>query len=222
MNCLEFRRAVGADPQHLNTELREHRLECVACNKYASEMLRLDGLIKRALEIPAVAPSSAVQSAPRTRWYAIAASLLLAIGVGGALWIFAYPRDSLASAIVGHLDREPQAMQLSPTRISAQLLEGALQAKGLRLAKPMDDVSYLRSCIVHRHIVPHLVVQTERGPVTVILLLDEHVNSTERFDEQSYHGIVVPTPRGAMAVIATDQSLIDAVAAKVNQSIVWK
>jgi hypothetical protein len=222
MNCLEFRRAAGADPQHLNEAMREHRMQCTACDSYAREMSHLDGLIKRALQLP-VPPVRDVKAAPsRTRWYAMAASVLLAVGVGGALWLLAYPRDSLANDLVAHINHERDAMQPNATRVSAQLLDGALRAKGLRLAKSIDDVSYLRTCIIRRHFVPHLVVQTEQGPVTVLLLLDEHVATSQRFDEQQYHGVVLPTPRGAMAVIALDKSLASSIADKVNQSIIWR
>jgi len=216
VNCLEFRRALGADPNHISAEAQAHRAECPTCEKYAQEMLRLNGLIKRALEVP-VPLGQPLQMPVRIqpRWYAIAASILVALSVTiGALWFVGYPRESLASDVVKHMAHEPHAMTLSQARVSAELLDGALKAKGLRLSQPMDDVSYLQSCFIRGRFVPHLVVQTERGPVTVLLLTSERVEQTERFDEQQYHGVLMPASWGSVAVVATDAAVIDAVAEK--------
>jgi hypothetical protein len=219
VNCLEFRRALGADPNHASAESLAHRAACPTCEKYAQEMLRLNGLIKRALEVPV--PSQNPVKLPRVqpRWFAMAASVLLAIGVVGVVLSLSTPRESLASVVVAHLAHEPQAMTPMESRVSAELLAGALSAKGLQLSQPMDDVSYLQSCLIRNHFVPHLVVQTARGPVTVLLLTEEKVASPERFDDQQYHGVLMPMPRGAMAVIAMDASVVDAVADKIRSII---
>ncbi|HYM35877.1 MAG TPA: DUF3379 family protein [Steroidobacteraceae bacterium] len=225
MNCLEFRRAFGADPQHASSEAREHRKQCPACDKYAAEMLRLDGLIKRALDMP-VRPAS--KSAPlqarsrwQGRWYAMAASVLLAIGVGGAFWFLGFPREALAGDVVAHMGHEPEAMQRSDARIATQQLDRVLGARGLHLTQTMGDVSYARNCLIRGHFVPHLVVQTESGPVAVILLPDEKITRVEHFDEQEYHGMLLPAERGAMAVIALDKALVQQVVAKVQTAIAW-
>jgi hypothetical protein len=188
-------------------------------------MLRLNGLIKRALEIPvpmqALVAANAVTSRPRQQqvWYAMAASAVLAIGVVIAVLLLGTPRESLASVVVGHLAHDLGAMTPTEVRVSDELLDGALKAKGLRLIHPMRNVSYLQSCEIRGHLVPHIVVQTEGGPVTVLLLTEEKVAHTERFDEKQYHGVLVPMQRGAMAVIATDASLVDAVAEKVKGAV---
>jgi hypothetical protein len=61
------------------------------------------------------------------------------------------------------------------------------------------------SCWFRGHYVPHLVVQTDRGPVTVLLLTQEQgVKRREVFDEGGFHGVVVPAARGAVAVLGRD------------------
>ncbi|HTE40169.1 MAG TPA: DUF3379 family protein, partial [Steroidobacteraceae bacterium] len=117
---------------------------------------------------------------------------------------------------------EPDAMTASEVRVSSTLLDSALQAKGLKLAAPIGDISYLANCWVREAFVPHVVVQTARGPVTVIVLPHESVASVERFDEAQYHGEIMPMGRGSMIVIANDASLIDEVAQRVRTAIVWK
>ncbi len=225
VNCLEFRRTLGADPNHTSAESLAHRAECATCEKYAQEMQRLNGLIKLALEVPVPAAHPLpiplqIQKRVQPRWYAMAASVLIVLtATTGALWLLGYPRESLAAAVIEHLAHEPKALTLTQARVAAQRLDGALRAKGLRLVQPMDDVSYLQSCFIRGHFVPHLVVQTDSGPVTVLLLTKEKVASIERFDDARYHGMLVPMAHGAMAVIASDASMVEAVAARVKEAV---
>lgn len=228
MNCQEFRRALGADPNLDSVETRAHIASCPACEQYAQEMLRLNGLIKRALTVPApeqkqfVAPiGGGAQS--MSSWYAMAASIVLAVAVVlSVIWFAGFPRESIASQVVAHLAHEPYAMTPTEARVSAEVLDGALQAKGLKLAEPMNDVSYVQSCVLRGHFVPHLVVQTEQGPVTVMLLVEEQINEAERFVEAQYQGVLVPTKKGGMAVIADDVMLAERVADRVQAAIDWK
>ncbi len=218
MNCLEFRRALGADPNHASPESLAHRGQCPTCEKYALEMRRLDGLIKRALEISMQADKR-TRRAPAIRRYAMAASLLLVVGIGGALWMLGYPEPSLASEVIHHMAHEPDAMRASTARVATELLDGALRAKGFHLTHPIANVSYLQSCPLRGDLIPHLVVQTDRGPVTVLLFAKETVTSNQHFDEQQYHGMLVPMEHGSIAVIANDATLIEGVANTIKASV---
>ena len=52
---------------------------------------------------------------------------------------------------------------------------------------------------------PHLVVQPEQGPVAVMILANEKpVKKMRRFSEDGYEGVIVPAPRGVLAVLGKD------------------
>lgn len=73
---------------------------------------------------------------------------------------------------------------------------------------------------------PHLVVQSPNGPVTVIVLIHESVAKARQFDEQVYRGTILPVPHhGSIAVLMKAPGItaaeIDAIAAKVRSAIVW-
>jgi hypothetical protein len=221
VNCLEFRRALGADPTHASAESLAHRAACAACEKYAQDMLLLNGLIKRALEIPVPKASAFVAPQPARQWYAMAASVLLMFGIIGAIAWFAYPRESLAREVVAHMRNELPSMTVTDRRVADNLLDGVLRAQGMRLARPMDDVSYLQSCAFRGGIVPHLVVQTERGPVTVLLLPKERIPAIQQFSDGPYRGMLVPLEHGGLAVISQDASVLETVTTKVRASIAW-
>ena len=226
MNCLEFRRAVGADPSRLTADAIAHRESCATCAKYAQEMQRLDGLIKKALEVPVPQTrefaATAAAPAPRRNWYAMAASVLLVVGAGiGLTLLGGKSQTAYAQEIVAHLNHEPHAMTVTEKRVSDELLRSTLAAKGLRLTESLGEVSYVQNCWVRKSFVPHVVVQTAKGPVTVIVFPSDQLASPEQFDEGNYHGQILPLGKGSVAVIANDAALIDDVVTKVRTAIAW-
>jgi hypothetical protein len=74
--------------------------------------------------------------------------------------------------------------------------------------------------------VPHLVIQTASGPVTVMVLLHEHVARSKRFDEQGYRGVIVPVAgHGSLAVLtrgaSVDSAAVERIARRVQEAIVY-
>ncbi len=81
-------------------------------------------------------------------------------------------------------------------------LREVLRNSHLRLAGGAGIVSYASSCQFRGHRVPHLVIQTESGPVTVMVLVHEPVAAPVNFDEQGYRGVIVPVAgHGSLAVL---------------------
>jgi hypothetical protein len=74
--------------------------------------------------------------------------------------------------------------------------------------------------------VPHLVVQTAAGPVTVMVLVHESVRRDVNFNEHGYRGMIVPVrDHGSLAVLehtpGADPKTIEAVAAQVAGALDW-
>ncbi|HEY0802454.1 MAG TPA: DUF3379 family protein, partial [Steroidobacteraceae bacterium] len=87
-------------------------------------------------------------------------------------------------------------------------------------------VSYANRCRLRGHEVPHLVFQSNDGPVTVMMLPDETVRISTRFDENGYQGILVPVPgHGALAILERghhmDRVEVDTFATHVLSLIDW-
>jgi hypothetical protein len=105
-------------------------------------------------------------------------------------------------------------------------LQDVLRNSHLRLTAGAGLVSYASSCAFRGHRVPHLVIQTASGPVTVMVLIHEQAAKLLPFDEGGYRGVIVPVSgHGALAVLthdsATDPKTIQQIAARVLDSIVW-
>lgn len=225
ITCLEFRRRVGAEPAASGPEIEAHRRECGPCARYQDELRSMDGLIKRALAITPPPGSRVASAAPaptgatRRRLFAIAASLVMGVAVGLVLLVGA-PRASIAREVFGHVLHEPGAMDTTAP-LAPGALAGVLDPEGVRLRPDIGDVTFAARCVFDGRVVPHLVVRTQAGPVTVLMLRHRTISKPMRIDEQGYEGIVLPAPRGSIAVVGQGVADLDAVAKKVFDAVKW-
>jgi hypothetical protein len=161
----------------------------------------------------------------RYRRWSAAAAVLLAAAVAAIVWLAA-PGPSLAADVAGHMAEEPQAWTRTDIPVPQSKLEEVLRASHVRLTGDAGLVSYANSCVFRGHTVPHLVVQTDTGPVTVMVLADEPSRSAVHFKEQGYQGVIVPVPgHGSLAVLergaATGMDAVEDVAARVRSALKW-
>lgn len=233
MDCLQFRRAAGADPQHLEPAALEHAADCPQCAGYLRDMLELDVRVLAALRVPAPAPAggtagesmrrrglAAVPGLDRRRWLAMAASIVAGVLIGTLLWV-GQPRSSLARDLVEHIGHEPQALVSTRQPADGVVLAGVLERGGIRLRPGAELVSYASSCPFRGHTVPHLVVQTDAGPVTVMVLRNEKTDGPVSFDEQGYSGRIVPAGPGSIAVIGAAGANLGQISARVMAAVEW-
>ncbi len=243
-DCGHYRRALLADPHDADADMRMHVASCVDCTEYTAQLLRFETRLDRALRVPAqvgavrrgaavviplrsVRRKRAVQSwRLRRGWLAAAASVLVGVMVAGSLWLVA-PRPSLAADVVGHMAEEPQAWARTDIRVPQPKLDEVLSESHIRLKADPGMVSYANSCRFRGHQVPHLVVQTEAGPVTVMVLTHERSRGSTRFSEQGYQGVIVPIPEhGSLAVLqrgsSIDMNTVKSVAGRVLGAIDWR
>lgn len=217
MKCSEVRFALAADPSNAEAGLAAHLDSCPSCAAYAQDMLMLDGKLREALRVPA--PEIALPGGPHrvksfparwpgTRQFALAAGIAGVALLVGLLWI-GVPRQSLASAVVEHMAHEPQAWAHGDV-LAATAVTPVLARSGVALREGMPAVSYANSCWFRGRYVPHLVVLTSGGPVTIMVLPDEKVTGRVAVDEGGYRGVIVPAQRGAIVVLAQDPSDVDA------------
>ena len=228
MDCAHYRRQMLADPKNAGEQLREHTLGCPDCNQFTERLLRFESRLERALRVtaPAGARVRALRPAAlRTGGLALAASVLLAVVVAGALWL-AVPHPSLAADVVTHMADEPQAWRSTDVAVPPPDLNLVLRDSHLRLTGGAGVVSYAASCRFRGNRVPHLVVQTGAGPITVMVLVHESVRQPVQFAEAGYRGVIVPVAgHGSMAVLgrgpSTDIGAVQRIAARVLDSITW-
>jgi hypothetical protein len=234
----QYRRSLLADPHGADEALLAHRAECAACRGYTERLLAFEERVQRAMQVDIKSGADILPFRPRasrgvwgarrsgvSRSLAVAASVTLALGVAGVAWL-ATPQRSLAADVVAHMADEPNAWK-TRAPVQATQLDPILDEVHMRLNPNAPTVTYASPCLFRGHRVPHLVVQSPDGPVTVMVLSHESLRTVTHFDEQGYRGTIVPMPgHGSLAVLmkmpASTGAEVDAVAAQVRESIVWE
>ena len=230
MECLEFRRAAGAAPGQLGPEALSHAERCASCAAYLDQLQRLDGLIVQALRVPlpasgggaAAGAAGAGTQLPgrRNRWLALAASIIGGVLVGTLLWVGG-PEKSIPRPLVEHIEHEPEALLVTDATADPARLDKVLARAGISLRPEIGVVYYARSCPFRGDRVPHLVVQSDSGPVTVMVLRNEKSAAPVSFEEDGYKGRIVPAGPGSIAIIGSHDVNLEQVVGRVLAAVEW-
>jgi hypothetical protein len=202
-------------------------------------MLSLDELIGRALqfdvpelrmpELPERASESSagskIVSLPLRRfstpvWLGIAASLAVVavLGIRALTNQVVYP--SLSAEILAHLDHEPGALKVTAEAVSDRRLDKALDGRA-EINSSAGLITYARTCVIDGHRVPHLVIQGEHGPVTVLLLADEMIDAPITIEGVGIRGVILPVGSGSIAVIGERDEALEQIEKRVIDSMQW-
>ncbi|HEV7609573.1 MAG TPA: DUF3379 family protein [Steroidobacteraceae bacterium] len=214
--CRHARVAIGGDPHDLSPEVKAHLAGCAGCSRFLLETLALDGRVRSALELPVNRFRSAT-TAP-VRRFALAASVMLAMLIGGGFWLLS-PQPALAGEVLDHVRHEGGSWGAHEVLSGAELAE-VLQQAGVKFDTSMPVV-YAMACPFHGHLVPHLVVQTANGPMTVMLLAHEKVAARQEFSADGFEGVLLPAGSGSVAVLMQNGKVPEAIAADLVSGVRW-
>lgn len=145
--------------------------------------------------------------------FAFSASLAAALVAGLVLWL-SRPAESLAAELVTHVEGEPESWNETRS-VSRDEMEAVLRKSRVKLGPGMEPVVYASACWFRGRYVPHLVISTPHGPVTVMILLNETTSRVQRFEEAGYSGLLVPAPNGSVAVLSRKPMELDGPAREV-------
>jgi hypothetical protein len=203
---------------------------------YRSEMRALDQRIRRALaisvpelrmpELPDVDTAGVVSLAGRRRftapvWMAVAATLVLAAFVGIRMYGSNVTYPSLADEIVAHLDHEPYALRVTDDPVDERRLAKVVPANLAHMNHDAGLITYAQTCVINGRKIPHLVIQGEQGPVTILLLPDEAIVDAVPIEGESINGIILPVGGGSVAIIGERNEKLDTIKQNVMNSVTW-
>jgi len=218
MNCLAVCRLLGADPNSDNDAIKNHLLTCNPCAAYAEQQSKLTDSMEQAINIPV--PEGLVsrillqqginqkkqQNFHLHRFYAIAASVLLTVAVIAGLLFINSPVD-LAKVALNHVKGELKHLHEN-NNVQLVKLNSLLQPFNMKLNSSLGEISYAGSCKIKNSVGVHIVVQTETGPVTILLMPGEHLKNRKLVDDVIYSGSIVPINNGSFAIIGEKKEFL--------------
>jgi len=234
MNCDKYREMISADPAFDGGA--GHLSSCRECQAFRSEIQSLNVKIAKAMQIAIpelklpdlpevetenVVPITARKPHSKPAWFALAAAVLLAAFVGVRMFDTGVHYDSLAEEVVAHLDHETAALRVSSTPVTDRRLAQVVPADVAQLDHSAGLITYARSCEINGKTVPHLVIQGEHGPVTILLMPEEAVVAAVSLDGENIHGVILPVGAGSIAIIGAREEKLDRIEKSVLNSVKW-
>lgn len=244
MNCDAYREAIAVDPS-ASVDGGTHISGCEACSRYTAEMRTLDECIARALgidvpdpkspDLPHIAaatgePVALVNRGSRSRimspprWAGLVAAVALLAVLFTILPNVRDQRGRLVDEIIAHMDHEEASRQVTSIAVPPQRLHAVVDRKVAAMDHDIGLITYAMSCVINGRIVPHLVIQGSKGPVTLILLAEETVESPISLTGKNVYGVLLPVGRGSIAVIGQREDQleeIDRIGSELADSVEW-
>lgn len=247
MEDKDFIQAIAAEPSRdldTSTMTDADRREAEA---FQAEMQALDATIAAALsvpvpelkmpELPEIAAANVVDitvsnkrsrpaaSRPRATaptWLAVAASVAIAAVLGVRFLGPSPVYESLAAEVVAHMDHEPDAMRVTSIPVAERQLASVVNTGGVDLDRNVGLISYAKSCVINGKEVPHLVLQGENGPITLLLMPEERVENATPLSGESINGVILPVGDGSIAIIGEREEDFAQIGKKVVDSVAWR
>ena len=234
MNCEEYKEAIGANPAFEGGAA--HVAVCSDCQTYQREMQALNVKIAKAMqfdvpdlkmpELPDIQANNVTSLPVRRRWqkplmFAVAATVVLAASISLRMSGVFHSYDSLAQEVLAHMDHEPAAMRVTDQPVSDQRLARAVPARLAIFDRGESLVTYAQPCKINGKDVPHLVIQGEHGPVTILLMPDEKVAETMPIDGTNVKGVILPVGEGSIAIVGGRDEPLESIQKNVVKSVTW-
>lgn len=152
----------------------------------------------------------------------LAGAVVLALSMGMSTLVLTPAANAgLVGELVAHIDHEPGAL-MTHVEVDRDRLAATLAVLGLALHGPIGRVSYVALCPIGNRLGVHLVVAGENGPVTVIILPGGRQEQDWGFDSHSYHGMVMPSLHGSIAVVGEQGETVGPTARRIDGALRWR
>lgn len=235
MNCEQYKEAIAADPS-ASFDGAEHAAGCESCAAFAAEMQALDNRIAAALnidvpdlgipELPPIEDDNVVnlpfeRKSKAPTWIAIAASFALAAIIGMQIVGGPETYGSLEEEILAHIDHEPGALRVTSVAITDDRYSKVVNPSVGTMDRDVGLITYAQSCEINGNTIPHLVIQGEKGPVTLLLMPDEMVEAASTINGENVNGVILPIGNGSIAIVGGRDENLAEIEQKVINSVEW-
>ncbi len=226
--CLDFRREKLADPRRLSSAARLHVHDCPQCRRFSRRIDAGEAQIEQVLAVP-VPDGLAdrvllnVHHGKRRPWslMALAATVVLSFGIGLQQW---QPRGDInyARLAIEHVLHEPESMTDHRLADPSQF-RFVLANFGGKMHRSVGKVRYMKLCPVPEGTGWHIVLDTEHGPATLLLVPGKGVSApTGTLQMKGHVARALPGGQGYYAIITESPQALDAISGMLSERVSWR
>ncbi len=222
MNCIDVHRKLTTEPAIRNDAINAHLKECSACTRFAESVGQFDRAIHNAASINVpdglaeriLLKQSFKQQhqlrANRFKLYAVAASVLLVLGISLGLNYSPGQKDalSLGDVAINHVTNEMYHLNENHN-VQLAKLNLILQPFSIKLNKTIGHVNYAGACPIRNSRGVHIVLHTENETATLLVMPGEYVASRTSLTKGAFKTAIIPTKNGSIAIITSKNSKAD-------------
>lgn len=236
MDYSDFIRLLGADPRSRDPEFLRARDSSPDFRAAAMQSDRFEQKLERALAVD-VPPTLIEQlrgvaqnparpgdtPTPHKSWraFAMAASLLVAVGAAGLIWRMNAGWGSVEEYVVDHYHHDGPALLARANGQPPEEVSALLADFGARLEPALAGiVSVVKQCPTPDGKGVHMVLSTERGLVTLIYMPQTPVTDGEQIVFDDSEAVLVQLRAGSAAIIGLREQDVAGLHALVQSSIV--
>ncbi len=232
MDDLEFRRRCYTNPHDQAEDFLRKQRENPDAGRFAQDMREFGAVLKETMNI---APQrgladriilkqtlQAHQHYRKRRWQmvALAASVVLGVGLSLVLWVNLYVQD-IDDVVLQHIHDEHYLFAVQHD-IQEGDIRPLLLSVGADLRRSLGPVNYAGTCRMRKSSGVHLILPGVKGAVTVLLMPAESIGRVEHIEDGRFQGIIVPSTRGSIAVVGEKGEPLEKILEKVRNSVIWE
>ena len=229
MNFSEFKQLMGADPLNRDPETLCARESGPEFEQAAVEAEEFERKLQAALALPVDSESlvagilenreEPVRKAPR--WLAIAASVLVVVGLGSVMVDGIVQPDTIEEYVAQHYHHDGEKLLArADSVVDAGEVSKIMASWGLQAGPELlERVTYVKRCFTMDGLGAHMIVQTDQGPVNLIVMPRTQVTDRQlvSFDNMEAH--LVALGDASAAIIGTSAQSVSGIDSLIRGSI---
>ena len=217
MNFSEFKERIGAEPRSRDPELLEARKADDACEQAAREAEVFEDKLEGALRfdhdedafLAELMAGVAEKDKPTVpRWFAMAASILVVVGVASLSWFQLSKGDDLQRYVEEHWSHDGPALLAKATQtVPAEEVAAVMASLGASASEQVAGrIQYIKFCPTPHGEGAHMILSTPEGLATVIYMPTTTVEKPVLLRVDGMDAQVVNLESGSAAIIGASEA----------------
>ncbi|MGB5292214.1 MAG: DUF3379 family protein [Lysobacterales bacterium] len=229
MNFSEFKKLIAADPRNRDPDTLRARQSAPEFEAAAAEAEAFEEKLEGAVHIQPpgdlLDQVKAISQQPvrQRSWIplALAASLLVVVGAAGLVWKQSHQWESVEAYVADHYSHDGGSVI---AKAGENFSEKDISKILARLDATADEqlagrIKFIKYCPTPDGRGAHMVVSTDQGPMTIILMPKTQVTDGEMVEFDQMHAMLVNLDHGSAAIIGEQSQNVENLVTMVRGSL---